>query len=197
MWQGYVTAIEEFIADCPEIKAELVIDRFHVAKSYRTDFDNLRKQEMRRLKKTLSEEEYRQVVVGTMWILRHNHKHLEQQARQRLRMLFNYSPRLHQAYTLREELTAIFDSALTRKQAEKRLQRWILKVKRSSTTCYDSFLATLKRHFNGIVHYFSHRANSGFVEGFNNKLRVITRRCFGIRKLCTLVRRLRLDVRGY
>ena len=48
-----------------------------------------------------------------------------------------------------------------------------------------------------IVHYFSHRANSGFVEGFNNKLRVITRRYFGIRKLGILVRRLWLDVRGY
>ena len=44
--------------------------------------------------------------------------------------------------------------------------------------------------------YFHRRANSGFVEGFNNKLRVLTRRCYGIKRLDTLTRRLRLFVRN-
>jgi hypothetical protein len=35
----------------------MVIDRFHVAKLYRKGVDTLRKQELRRLKKALSEEE--------------------------------------------------------------------------------------------------------------------------------------------
>ena len=53
MWEGYITAINEFIARYELETAKLVIDRFHVAEHYRAGFDQLRKQEMRRLKKEL------------------------------------------------------------------------------------------------------------------------------------------------
>jgi len=41
MWEGYLTAVEEFIAAHDEVTARLVIDRFHVAQQYRDDFDDL------------------------------------------------------------------------------------------------------------------------------------------------------------
>jgi transposase len=197
MWDGYIGAITEFIEEYEELSAQLVIDRFHVAQNYRAAFDTLRKQEMRRLKKTLSTEEYNAVAKGMLWVLRYNHRRLDKQKRQRLRLLFRYSPALHQAYTLREELTAIFNQRLSRQHARKRLRRWMAKVKQSAVRCYDKFLNTLSNHFDGIVNYFTHRANSGFVEGFNNKLKTLTRRCFGIKRLDTLVRRLRLDAMPY
>jgi hypothetical protein len=55
MWDGYLGAIGDFLVDHPEVQAKVVIDRFHVAKNYREDFDKLRKQELRRLKKELPE----------------------------------------------------------------------------------------------------------------------------------------------
>lgn len=197
MWDGYVGAIEEFIEDHEDVSAQLVIDRFHVAQNYRTAFDTLRKREMRRLKKELSPEKYNAVAKGMLWVLRYNHQRLDKQQRLRLRRLFQYSPALHQAYTLREELTAIFNQRLRRRQAHKRLRLWMAKVEQSSVRCYDKFLKTLRNRFDGIVNYFSNRANSGFVEGFNNKLKTLTRRCFGIKRLDTLVRRLRLDALPY
>jgi hypothetical protein len=42
MWDGYLGAIADFLAAHPEVKAKIVIDRFHVAKNYRDDFDALR-----------------------------------------------------------------------------------------------------------------------------------------------------------
>ena len=51
MWDGYLSAAAEFIAAHPEVEARIVIDRFHVAQNYRADFDTLRKQELRRLRK--------------------------------------------------------------------------------------------------------------------------------------------------
>lgn len=56
MWEGYLTAIEEYIAAHDDVKARLVIDRFHVAQHYRDDFDSLRKQELKRMKKELPPE---------------------------------------------------------------------------------------------------------------------------------------------
>ncbi|MBV7330866.1 transposase [Chloroflexi bacterium TSY] len=51
MWEGYINAIDEFINENDDVNASPVVDRFHVAQNYRDDFDDLRKKELRRLKK--------------------------------------------------------------------------------------------------------------------------------------------------
>ena len=197
MWDGYLGAMADFIQAHPEVKARIVIDRFHVAQNYRDDFDTLRKQEMRRLKKELSEEPYRQVCHGTLWLLRHNHAKLNDDGKVRLRTLFQYTPALHQAYTLREELTAILNTEMNLVQGRHRLEKWAAKVEHSALTCFDNFLKTLRNHLDLIANYFHNRANSGFVEGLNNKLKTITRRCYGIKVVDSLFRRLWLDLHGY
>jgi transposase len=45
--------------------------------------------------------------------------------------------------------------------------------------------------------YFRQRQSSGFVEGLNNKLKVLKRRCFGIYNLRHLFQRITLDLNGY
>lgn len=54
MYEGYINAVKEV----PGKKVSVVADRFHVAELYRKDSEGLRKQEMKRLKKKLSEKEY-------------------------------------------------------------------------------------------------------------------------------------------
>ena len=76
MWAGYLGAIADFIAADPDVTAQVVIDRFHVAQTYRADFDQLRKKELRRLKKELAAETYKEVAHGMHWVLRHNHANL-------------------------------------------------------------------------------------------------------------------------
>ena len=65
MYDGYINAVKEVSGG--KVMAEA--DRFRVAKLYPKDSDGLRKQEMRRLKKKLSENEYRKLK-GAMWALR-------------------------------------------------------------------------------------------------------------------------------
>jgi transposase len=197
IWDAYLGAAAEFIATHPDVEAKLVIDRFHVAKNYRADFDTLRKQELRRLRRELPRETYREVVHGLHWVLRHNHANLDDVDKVRLRTLFQYVPRLHQAYTLREELTAIFNENLDPVTGQRRLEKWAAKVERSGLNCFDKFLKTLRNHLALIANYFQRRANSGFVEGFNNKLKTITRRSYGLKRVDSLFRRLWLDVNGY
>ncbi len=197
MWDAYLGAVAEFIAAHPEVKAKIVIDRFHVAQNYRSDFDNLRKQEMRRLRRELPEKTYKEVCHGMHWVLRHNHANLDDNDKVRLRTLFQYAPRLHQAYTLREELTAIFNKEMNSSTGMQRLQKWAAKVERLPLNCFDKFRKTLQNHLGYIANYFHQRANSGFVEGFNNKLKTITRRSYGLKRVDSLFRRLWLDVNGY
>jgi transposase len=197
MWEGYVNAIKEFAAAHPEVSIDVVVDRYHVAKNYRECVDKVRKRERRRLKKVLTATEYEEIVKGTMWIIRKNHKDLTADERKKLNRLFEYSPELKLAYTFREELTAIFELRLTKAQAKKRLIKWRDKVRRSALTCFDEFLTTLNNWLDEIINYFVNRLSSGFVEGLNNKIKTIKRRCYGITRVITLFQRLYLDLEGY
>jgi len=196
MWDGYVNAVKEFAAAHADVTLVVVIDRFHVAKHYRDGVDQLRKREGRRLKQELSETEYAEFK-GVMWILRKNNQDLTPDERNQLRRLFAIAPTLKAAYTLREELTAIFELAVTKEQAKTRLQKWCTKVRRSALTCFDSFLKTLTNWLDEIGNYFTGRRSSGFVEGLNNKIKTLKRRCYGISRVTTLFQRLYLDLEGY
>ena len=48
-----------------------------------------------------------------------------------------------------------------------------------------------------IANYFHDRQTSGFVEGFNNKIKVIKRCCYGILNVKHLFQRIQLDLSGY
>ena len=63
--------------------------------------------------------------------------------------------------------------------------------------CFDGFLTTVANWREEITNYFLQRQNSGFVEGLNNKLKVLKRRCYGLDSVKTLFQRLRLDLEGY
>jgi transposase len=197
MWDGYVNAVQEFAADHPDVAIQIVVDRFHVAKNYREGVDKVRKQAYRRLKKELSPTDYAEIVQGTMWLVRQNHQDLSADDRKKLRRLFAYAPELKLAYTFREELTALFEMPLTAVEARTRLLKWAEKVRRCALTGFDSFLTTLHNWLDKIVNYFVDRLSSGFVEGLNNKIKTIKRRCYGITRIITLFQRLYLDLEGY
>ena len=64
-------------------------------------------------------------------------------------------------------------------------------------SCFDDFFGTLERHETEITNYFLERHTSGFVEGLNNKIKVIKRRCYGILNREHLFQRIELDLTGY
>lgn len=191
MYEGYTAAVQEVLP-----AARLVIDRFHVARAYRDAVDQLRKQELRGLKQRLPQEDYRQLK-GAMWALRKAPEDLSAENRQVLRRLFGYAPDLKRAYDLQQQLTAIFDQPLTQPKAKRRLSAWIRKVRKSGLTCFDAFLKTLDTWWEAITAFFVARANSGFVEGLNNKLKVLKRRCYGLFNQTHWFQRIFLDLEGY
>ena len=59
---------------------------------------------------------------------------------------------------------------------------------------WQPFITMLENHWDGILAYFDEGRSSGPVEGLNTKLRVITRRSYGIKSVTTLWTRVLLDV---
>ena len=191
MYEGFILAVKEVLG-----KAQVVIDRYHVAKLYRAGADHLRTHELRRLKQELSKDDYAKLK-GAMWPFRKRTADLEVEEQELLKRLFTHTPTLQQAYEYREQLTSIFDAPLSKDAAIRQLTAWQQEVRASGLNCYDGFLQTLEKWMEEISNYFLARQNSGFVEGLNNKIKVLKRRCYGIFNLSHLFQRLFLDLEGY
>jgi len=192
MYDGFIYAAKEVFG--PKVK--IIIDRFHVAKLYRKGLDTLRKQELRRLKHELSEEAYKPLH-GVMWILRKAEDDLTAEDQAALELLFIYSPQLKVSYVLCKALTEIFERHMTKRKAKYALKSWIQQVRTSTVHCFDTFIKTLEHWLDEIANYFLDRQTSGFVEGLNNKIKVMKRRCYGILNVKHLFQRIHLDLSGY
>jgi transposase len=191
MDEGYITAAKAVLG-----AAVVVVDRFHVAKQYRDCADTVRKRETKRLKKTLPKEDYAQLK-GAMHAFRKNSADLTDHDAEILDRLFGHSPILKDAYTLREDLTAIFEQDLTKGQATIKIRAWQARVRASGLTCFDRFLDTLDERLDESTNYFHRRLTSGFEEGLNTTIKVLKRRCYGIYNLRRLFQRLFLAREGY
>ena len=191
IWEGYISAAAEVLPN-----AMIVLDRFHVMRHARDGVDTLRKQEVRRLKKELPGG-VADALKHTLWPFRKRADALDPAEQERLETLLASSPPLRQAYALREQLTAIFDTARSKADGLRRLRWWRRRVEKSALTCFDPFLKLLDTWLDLVANYFISHHTSGFVEGLNNKLKVLKRRCYGLRNVSRLFQRLTLDLEGY
>ena len=192
LYEGFINAAKEVFGT----RVKVVADRFHVAKLYRKGLDRLRKQEMKRLKRSLPKETYQQFS-GVMWLLRKDIEQLTEPEQRCLQRLAEYTPALVTAYLCSLVLTRIFDTAASAGEAQLALRAWQQVVQAQQLTCFDDFFGTLERHWEEITNYFIDRHTSGFVEGLNNKIKVIKRRCYGLLNLSHLFQRIQLDLIGY
>ena len=109
-------------------------------------------------------------------------------------ILFKHSEKLKKVYELSQDLTDIFETQTTRNGGIRRLKNWIKKVQNSTITSFNTFVKTLSKRLNEIANYFVKRESSGFVEGINNRIKVLKRRCYGIVDRVSLFRRISLDM---
>lgn len=192
MYDGYVNAAREVFKK----KTIIVIDRYHVTKLYRKDLDKYRQKILNELKQYLPKNEYEKLK-GAMHILRKGNECSSKKEKAIVEEILSHSPELAEAYRLALKLTQIFNTHMDRREAIKKLNAWIKEVKRSGLRCFDGFIKTLKKYKDYIANYFIDRNTSGFVEGLNNKIKVLKRRCYGIVNVKHLFQRLYLDISGY
>lgn len=192
MYDGYVNAAKEVFGK----KVAVIVDRFHVAKLYRKSLVSLRKRELKRLKKILSAEEYH-ALKPAIALLCHKKEFMTEEEKKIVAPLFQHSPLLKIAYQFCCQLTAIYNSNVDTVTAHQKFDEWMAAVQASELTCFNRFINTLKKYQPEIENYFHNRNSSGFVEGFNNKVKVMKRRCYGIFNLKHFYQRLVLDFTGY
>lgn len=192
LYDGFIEAAKAaFKEDVP-----VIADRFHVTKLYRKKLVTVRKAELKRLKKKLSKQEYKNLQPA-ITMLRKQKDYFTDDERQIVEPLFKLSPKLHLAYQYSHKLTTIFNSHFSKAEAKEKLIAWINDVSHSELNCFNTFIKTLNKYIDEISNYFISRKNSGFVEGFNNRVKVMKRRCYGIATIGRLFQRIILDTLGF
>lgn len=191
LYEGFANAVKEALP-----QAKVVADRFHLSKLLRQAIDPLRKSEMRLIKESLDKDLFR-AFKGVLWVWRRNLSDLSEEELSQLQLLFQCSPLLRRAHRLREKFYQIFETKHSKQSATRAIYAWIKAVKRSGLDCFNTFLATLESWIDEVTNYFLSRLSSGWVEGLNNKIKVLKRRCYGMKNLSNFFRRIWLDLKGY
>jgi len=189
---NYINAAKEVL----DKNIPIVADRFHVAQLYRKALTALRSSELKRLRKALNEKDYK-LLRPAIKILISKQECYSAQDKKTLSPLFKHSPSIKAAYRLARELTHIYNTHHRKATAQSKLSKWIQKVKASDVRCLDKFVKTLQRYQGPISNYFINRDTSGWVEGINNKVKVLKRRCYGLTDLKHFFQRIFLDLQGY
>jgi transposase len=174
MWKPFRTSTLK-PAHAPQ--AAILFDKFHVLRHLGAALDKVRKAEYRRLK-----DKDRQFIKGQKYTLLSRREHLTLEGRQALQKLLAANKRLHTAYLLKEAFGQLW-SYQTEGWARRFFDNWRASLKWQRLKPYEQFAEMIARHWEGIA-AFCHPENKvalGFVEGLNNKIRVIQRRAYGLR----------------
>jgi transposase len=174
MWKAFRRSTNK---NAPQ--AAILFDKFHVMGHLGKALDKVRKSEYARL----SGKE-RAYIKGQKYTLLSRKHNLSLDGKRSLKKLLIANQRLNKAYLLKESFGQLWEYD-SETWARKFFDNWKSSLKWQRLPSFEHFARMVEKHWDGIVSY-CHPENKvplGFVEGVNNKIRVIQRRAYGIRDL--------------
>jgi len=158
-------------------QAAILFDKFHVIRHLGKALDSVRKTEYDRVS-----GKDRRFIKGQKYTLLSHRENLKPDGRRSLRLLLKANRRLNTASILKEEFGKLWDYE-REGWARRFFENWRGSLKWQRLKPYEKFAAMIDRHWDGIAAYCKpeNKVALGFVEGLNNKIRVIQRRSYGLR----------------
>ncbi len=158
-------------------QAAILFDKFHIMRHLGEALDAVRKQEYARLR-----GQDRKYIKGQKYTLLSRHQNLSLDGRRALKKLLRANKRLNTAYVLKESFGQLWDYQ-REGWARRFFENWKTALKWQRLKPYEKFAQLIERHWEGIAAYCrpENKVSLGFVEGLNNKIRVIQRRAYGLR----------------
>ena len=158
-------------------RAAILFDKFHIMRHLGDALDQVRRSEYARL-----QGNDRRFIKGQKYTLLSRKENLSSDGRQSLKTLLVANKRLNTAYVLKESFGQLWSyeregwAATFLRELERRAQM-------ATAQAIRKFAQMIERHWDGIAAYCKpeNKVSLGFVEGLNNKIRVIQRRAYGLR----------------
>ena len=173
MWQPYLNVIAQRAS-----KAVHILDRFHIMKKMNEAIDQVRREEVRRLEA----DGYEPILKHSRWALLKNPENRTRQQTVKMRELLEYNLKSVRAHLMREDFQRFWEYKSVG-WAKKFLHEWCTRAMRSRLEPMKKVARSLRNHQAEILDWF--RANgtisAGIVEGMNNKVKLTTRKSYGLR----------------
>jgi len=177
MWKAYLNVLEKVCTNALNI-----LDRFHV-KGHLTDAVNdVRKMDVAKLKKEGREP----VLTKSKYIFLKNPESLTDEQATKMSELLGYNLRVVRAYLMKEDFEQFWEYK-TAYWAGRFLDAWCVRAMRSKMEPMKKFVRTIRKHRELLLNWFKSRGlSSGVVEGFNNKVKLTTRKAYGFHSIESL-----------
>jgi len=172
MWKPFEKSTHQLAS-----QAAILYDKFHVIRHLNEALDKIRKSEYARLTGN-----NRKFIKGQKYTLLSHRENLTTDGRRSLKTLLTANKRLNTAYILKEEFGQLWDYQ-SEAWARRFFDNWKASLKWQRLEPYEKFAKMIERHWDGIAAFCKpeNKVALGFVEGLNNKIRVIQRRAYGLR----------------
>ena len=159
-------------------QAAILYDKFHVRRHLNEAMDQVRKAEYQHL----TDRADRTYIKGQKYVLLSHRANLSPDKRRRLHALLAANTRLNTAYIPKEQFGQRWEYRRAA-WARKFFDQWRAALRWQRLKPFETFAALIERHWDGITAYGQpeNKVALGFVEGLNNIIRVIQRRCYGLR----------------
>jgi len=173
MWKAYLKVIAKKASG-----AVHVLDRFHVMQKMNKAIDEVRASEARQMKA----DGYEEILKHSRWCLLKRPENLTDKQTVKLSELLKYNLRSVRAHLLREDFQRFWEY-VSPGWAAKFLDQWCTRTMRSKIEPMKKVAGTLRRHRQLILNWFEAKGaiSAGIVEGFNNKVKLTTRKSYGFR----------------
>jgi transposase len=154
-------------------KAEITFDKFHVMKIINKAVDEVRKAEV----------EEQEILRGQKYLFLKNRDNLTETQKKSLKAIESM-PRLNlktvRAYHMRENFQKIYGEE-TQDNFEKSLKKWYFWVTHSRIEAMKEAAHTIRRHWSGVLRWFSSKINNGILEGLNSLVQAAKAKARGYR----------------
>jgi transposase len=176
MWAVYVEAVRERLP-----RARLVFDRFHVVQHLNRAVDEVRRECWHQLS-----GEQRSVFKKTRWLWLKNPWNLTRLESRRLSALCRVNQPIVRGYYLKEAFQRFWDYCHPG-WAKPYLQQWLWWASHSRLAPFKRFARMIREHLDGILAWTELRVSNSALEGMNNKVKVVSHRAYGFRKVDTYI----------
>lgn len=173
MWQGYIKVIQKKASH-----AVHVLDRFHVMQRLGKAINDVRAAEV----KQLQADGYEPVLKGARWLLLKRPENLSDKQSIRLGELLQYNLKSVRSHLMKEDFQRLWGYH-SPACAERFLEEWCTRALRSRIEPMKKLARSFRQKRKLILNWFhaGGTISAGIVEGFNNKLKLTTRKSYGFR----------------
>ena len=156
-------------------KSKIVADRYHVIRQVYWAMERVRKNEQNHLS-----ERFRKYFKKSRYLLSRPPEKLTDEEMSRLALMFEIAPRLADAYRLKNDFLTVIRTKSSHEGRQKLLD-WLFAVEVMDIPEFHDCTKAYRNWFNEILNSMDVPWSNGFIEGCNNKIKVLKRVCFGMR----------------